>query len=170
MRPSVCWIEVPIAGRLAIMPRPRAGDWLEDEISGWRGEGIDLVVSLLETSEVAELGLDEEVPWCARHAIEVISFPSPDRGVPASLRETITLTRTLATQLRDGKAIAVHCRSGIGRSALIAACALVWLGICPATAFDLIGKARGLQVPDTEEQRDWAVHFQASIRHEALRS
>src|SRR5438874_882122 len=33
----------PIAGvpfgRLAIMPRPRAGDWLPDEVASWRGAG-----------------------------------------------------------------------------------------------------------------------------------
>ena len=36
-----------MAGRLAIMARPRAGDWLEDEISGWRAQGVEIVVSLL---------------------------------------------------------------------------------------------------------------------------
>jgi protein-tyrosine phosphatase len=164
MRPSVCWIEAPIAGRLAIMPRPRAGDWLKDEISGWRREGIDLVVSLLENSEIAELGLQDEAAECRRHAIELISFPIPDRGVPPSLRDAIGMVRALATQLRDGKAIAIHCRSGIGRSALMAACALVWLGVHPANAFDLIGKARGLQVPDTDQQRDWVFGFHDWVR------
>jgi len=47
MRPQVYWINLPMAGRLAIMARPRAGDWLDDEISGWRVQGIDTVVSLL---------------------------------------------------------------------------------------------------------------------------
>jgi hypothetical protein len=32
---------------LAIMPRPRAGDWLEDEIDQWQREGLKIVVSLL---------------------------------------------------------------------------------------------------------------------------
>lgn len=45
------------AGRLAIMPRPRAGDWLEDEAQSWRRQGLDVVVSLLEDNEVAELDL-----------------------------------------------------------------------------------------------------------------
>jgi len=46
MRPEVFWIDSPTNARLAIMPRPRSGDWLEDEIAGWRVEGIDVVVSL----------------------------------------------------------------------------------------------------------------------------
>lgn len=52
MRPKVYWIDLPMAGRLAIMARPRAGDWLEDEISGWRAQGVEIVVSLLEQEEV----------------------------------------------------------------------------------------------------------------------
>jgi protein-tyrosine phosphatase len=58
-----------------------------------------------------------------------------------------------------GNAVAVHCRAGIGRSSLIAACVLVLLGFAPGMAFDLIGKARGVKVPDTEEQRDWVDMF-----------
>src|SRR5262249_61758505 len=38
-------------GRLAIMPRPRAGDWLDDEAASWRRHGLGLVVSLLEDAE-----------------------------------------------------------------------------------------------------------------------
>ena len=60
MRPAVHWIEASLPGRLAIMPRPRAGDWLDEEIAGWRAEGIDVVVSLLESDEVSELGLQRE--------------------------------------------------------------------------------------------------------------
>src|SRR5260221_8734777 len=60
MRPDVFWIHAPLIGRLAIMPRPRAGEWLDDEIIGWQMEGIDTVVSLLELAEISELGLERE--------------------------------------------------------------------------------------------------------------
>jgi hypothetical protein len=69
---------------LAIMPRPRAGEWLEDEVTSWHREGIRTVVSLLEVPEIAELGLLEEPRLCASQGIEFISFPIPDRGVPTS--------------------------------------------------------------------------------------
>lgn len=35
----------PWAGKLALAPRPRGGDWLEDELACWRQEGVDEVVS-----------------------------------------------------------------------------------------------------------------------------
>jgi hypothetical protein len=80
MIPTVHWIEAPPPGRLAIVPRPRAGDWLGDEIAGWRAAGIDLVVSLLEPEEAAELGLQDEAGLCRQNTIEFVSFPIPDRG------------------------------------------------------------------------------------------
>jgi protein-tyrosine phosphatase len=163
MRPQVNWIVVPIAGRLAIMARPRAGDWIDDEISAWRAEGIDLVVSLLEQEEIGELSICREADLCREQGMEFISFPIPDRGVPAALREAMALSQAMATKIREGKAVAVHCRAGIGRSSLIAACVLVCLGFDADAAFEMIGEARGVRVPDTAEQRDWVTTFQDAV-------
>ncbi len=159
MRPHVYWIDLPMTGRLAIMARPRAGDWLDDEISGWRDQGIDIVVSLLEREEVSELGLQREAGLCREQGMEFLSFPIPDRGVPASLRDAATLAQTISAGIGEGRAVAVHCRAGIGRSALIAACALVCSGADPAVAFEAIGKARGVNVTDTKGQIDWVTTF-----------
>jgi hypothetical protein len=164
MHPKVHWIETPLTGRLAIVPRPRAGDWLNDEIAGWRAVGIDLVVSLLEREEVAELGLHSEAGLCNIHTIEFVSFPFPDRGVPSSLPETSALVRLLASTVTQGRTAAIHCRAGIGRSAVIAACALVWLGTNLDRAFEMITTARGVDVPDTEGQRAWVGAFADWLR------
>jgi protein-tyrosine phosphatase len=162
MQPEIHWIEAPVVGRLAIMPRPRAGDWLEDEIAGWRDAGIEIVVSLLETGEVAELELEREAMLCRALGMEFVAFPIPDRGLPGSVRETSTLARRLAMRLDEGKAVAVHCRAGIGRSSIIAACTLVCAGIGADAALAMIEMARGVPVPDTEAQRAWVLSFQAA--------
>jgi protein-tyrosine phosphatase len=164
MRPSIYWLDLPEPGRLAIIPRPRAGDWLRDEIAGWKTEGINLVVSLLQHHEVAELELHEEPTCCRATDIEFVSFPIPDRGVPESMRETERLVRCLSAAVADGTAVAIHCRAGIGRSSLIAACMLVLNGNDPDSAFAAIAKALGAEVPDTEIQREWVSQFQATVR------
>jgi hypothetical protein len=164
MMPKVYWIEAPFAGRLAIVPRPRAGDWLSDEIAGWQAEGVDLVVSLLEPEEARELGLHGEARLCNEHAIEFVSCPIPDRGVPASRQEASDLAGLMASKVNQGKTVGVHCRAGIGRSSVIAACTLVWLGIPPERAFEMIASARGVEVPDTEEQRAWVGAFASWLR------
>jgi protein-tyrosine phosphatase len=160
MRSTIYWIEAPVTGRLGIMARPRSGDWLEDEIAGWETAGIGTVVCLLEQDEADELGLGEEEEFCRRHGIEFIAFPIQDRGLPKTLGETETLARQIALKLSNGTSVAIHCRAGIGRSSLIAACALVFAGFDAYSAFAAISKARGLTVPDTDDQRRWVTMFE----------
>jgi protein-tyrosine phosphatase len=158
------WIDVPLKGRLAIMARPRAGDWLRDEVARWGAENIGVVVCLLEHAEIVELELGKETDLCREAGIEFISFPIRDRGVPSSLPGTVELARLLAGKIESGKAVAIHCRAGIGRSAVIAACVLVCAGTEASATFDIVSAARGLRVPDTEEQSSWLQLFHDAQR------
>jgi protein-tyrosine phosphatase len=141
------------------MARPRADEWLQAEIDSWKTSGVDMVVSLLEQEEVSELGLQREAELCRSRAIDFMSFPIPDRGLPGSQREASQFAHSLAADLRDGRSVAIHCRAGIGRSSVMAACALICSGIEAEEALALIGAARGLTVPDTDEQREWVLAF-----------
>jgi protein-tyrosine phosphatase len=149
------WIEGPWKGGLAILPRPRGGDWLEDEVSRWQVSGIDVVVSLLTPDEVAEFGLEKEKALCDAYGIEFISFPIEDRGVPSSEVAATALVHKLDQSLGRGQKTGLHCRQGIGRSALVAASLLVASGVEPKQAFDRVAAARGSSVPDTVEQERW---------------
>ena len=146
---------------LAIMPRPRAGDWLEEEIGQWQREGLSKIVSLLEPSEIAELDLGSEPAICARRGIDFLSFPIPDRGVPTSVAAFDTFLAPIVEQLRNGASVGVHCRAGIGRAGLTAACILVRAGIPYPLVFPAISRARRVKVPDTEQQESWAQQFAA---------
>jgi len=148
------WIDLRAAGRIAIMARPRAGDWLESEIDAWKNGGIDIVVSLLEQDEISELALQHEAALCRAQGIDFISCPIPDRGVPQSRPKILQLARPLVASVQDGRSLAIHCGAGIGRSSLMAACVLVCSGITADDAFELIRASRGLSVPDTDGQRD----------------
>jgi protein-tyrosine phosphatase len=153
------WIDLPTQGRLAIMARPRANDWLEDQIKSWRDEGVGTVVSLLEAEEVVDLDLGAEEGLCRAQGMDFIKFPIPDRGLPASRNEAAAICRVLADRLAAGDAVAIHCRAGIGRSSLMAACTLFVAGFDPTLVLDAITSARGLTVPDTDAQRDWVLQF-----------
>lgn len=154
MHSTLYWIDTPSPLRLAIMARPRAGDWLEDEIAHWRRSGVGVVVSLLEREEVEDLELQREATLCAENGIDFRSFPIPDRGLPADAGEAVRFAAKVAA---TGKPVAMHCRAGIGRSSLMAAAMLVGGGTDPATALAAIGAARGLPIPDTDAQRDWVL-------------
>jgi protein-tyrosine phosphatase len=137
---------------------------LGDEIIGWRNAGIDLIVSLLEKDEASELGLLQEPTPCHANNMDFVSFPIPDRGVPASIKETEQLARRISIEIAEGRAVAIHCRAGIGRSSLIAACVLLLNGSDADSVLAAIAKARGVEVPDTEHQRAWVSTFQAAMR------
>src|SRR4030067_2746221 len=159
MRTELYWIEGPWQGKLDILPRPRVGDWLEDEVRAWRAAGVAFVVSLLTSDEVADFDLAQEGSLCEAHGIDFRPFPIVDRSVPASRKATLDFVQKLAKLLAEGKSIAIHVRQGIGRSALIAASLLVLSGIVPEAAFQRVSKGRGCSVPETSEQRQWLMEF-----------
>jgi protein-tyrosine phosphatase len=144
---------------LAIAARPRTGDWLKDEIEGWRSASVDVVVSLLEPQEVHELELAAESEICMQAGLAFTAFPIPDRGLPASLAKTRLLVASCHEQRKAGNNILVHCRAGIGRSSLIAACILVAAGLRADEAFERIATARGQPVPDTPAQTERVAAF-----------
>src|SRR5262245_53405035 len=129
MRTELFWIKGPWHGRLAIMPRPRGGDWLEEEIQSWRRSGVDVVVSLLTPDEQAEFDLVAESNLCRPNGIDLVSFPIVDRSVPSSMEAFSELLTALTEQLGIGKNVAVHCRQGIGRAGLVAIGLLVMSGV-----------------------------------------
>lgn len=141
------------------MPRPRGGDWLEDEISSLKQLEVDVVVSLLESHEVAELDIADEVRLCGEQNIEFLAFPIVDRNVPASLPEFSRFAEKVALLLRENKSVVVHCRQGVGRAGLLAACVLILNGITVDEAFGSISQARGCAVSETEEQTKFVVKF-----------
>lgn len=155
MKPDLFWIPGPWRGKLAVSTRPRGGDWLDDEVRGWRNAGVDAVVSLLETDEAAQLQLERERDSAESQGLEFLSFPIPDRGVPASTRDTLRFLADMTAMLDTGKKVAIHCRQGIGRSGLMAAASLMTSGIGAREAVDVVTKARGLRVPETPGQLQW---------------
>ena len=159
MEAKVFWIAGPWKGRLGIVPRPRGADWLDDETRSWREAGIDVVVSLLESDEAAELALTREAASSEASGLDFRSFPIPDRGLPNSRDAVKVLVDQIVDALQAGKTVALHCRQSIGRSAMIAAATLIAAGQNPDAAIDNIRQSRNLDVPETNAQRQWISDF-----------
>ena len=159
MKPKLFWIPGRWRGRLAVATRPRGGDWLEDEISSWRKAGLDVVISLLEENEAEQFELGRERAVTESKGLRFVSFPIPDRGVPASTREALALFNSIAAALEEGQNVAVHCRQGIGRSGLIATGVLLTSGMGVEKAIEAVSTARGATVPETSAQLQWIKHL-----------
>jgi protein-tyrosine phosphatase len=142
-------------GFLAVMARPRSGEWLRDEIRGLSQIGVTTLASLLEPREETELELTSERSVAEELGLAFLSFPIADRGVPSATQEFQKFSARLADDVRAGRGVAVHCRAGIGRSGIAAAAVLVSLGHEPRDVFAMVSRARGVSVPDTDEQIEW---------------
>jgi protein-tyrosine phosphatase len=141
--------------QLAIIPRPRGGDWLDDEMMALRAAGVDIVVSMLEKAEAAEVGLEQEGAAAERTGLRFVNFPITDRSVPSNVPRFETFLIELRREIETGKRVGVHCRACIGRASLTAASLLIQSGISAEAAWMKVEAARGCSVPDTREQREW---------------
>jgi protein-tyrosine phosphatase len=155
---SLYWIPGCPAGNLAITRAPRSFEGMEKAVQAWQSDGVDLVISLLEEHEFPGL-IEEERGCCEEFGMEFLSFPWPDRSVPASSRTFQTLCVRIVRELMNGRSVAIHCWVGIGRSAVLAAGVLIHLGVEVNTALDMIVAGRGQEVPDTEAQRQWILAY-----------
>jgi hypothetical protein len=149
------WIESASPLRLAIVPRPRGGEWLQQDVQILKNDGIDILVSLLSPEESRELDLAEEKAACSSLGISFVNFPLPDRQVPPSRLGFLTFAQFVHKRASEGLSVGVHCRACIGRSSVLLATVLRLEGLSAKQAFDRISLARGLSVPDTPEQAKW---------------
>lgn len=157
MKATLYPIEPAAPNRIAIVARPRGGDWLCDEISALSREGIDVLVSMLTEEESNELGLERESEDCLAAGITFVNLQIADRSVPSHTDDFLRAVERLAERMREGQFVGVHCRASIGRSSLLAVSVLVRLGWEANEAFDAVESARGCAIPDTPEQRQWVI-------------
>ena len=156
-------IKGPWRGTLSIIARPRGGDWLEDDLRNWADQGGNAIVSLLEQSEQEDLGLEHEQDFAEKTGVRFLSLPIPDRDVPVSRTATLKVLSKIENLLGSGAHIGIHCRQGIGRSGLIAAALLIMAGSNATEALASIRKARGVEVPETDQQRAWISKFEQEV-------
>ena len=163
MSTDLHWVNGPWPGRLALSARPRGGDWLDDDIANWKHSGIDAILSLLTPEEERDLDLEDEAAAAKKHSVDFSSFPIPDRQVPRSESSLRQLVESVNSKLRAGGNVLVHCRQGVGRTGLVAACLLIKNGMSPGAAVETLSTARGVPVPETSEQRDWIERFAPAL-------
>jgi len=165
MSTKLYWITGPWPGKLAIAARPRGGDWLEDEMRGLQCAGVSTVLSLLTPGEEQDLDLTSESRAAKLEGLKFLSLPIPDRQVPTSPSEAAPVLDELDAELASGKNAVIHCRQGVGRSGMMAACLLVMRGKDPGSAVIELERARGTSVPETAEQRQWIDLYASSLAH-----
>ncbi|WP_420332254.1 protein-tyrosine phosphatase family protein [Roseibium sp.] len=157
MLPSLYEIPVPCSGRLFIMPKP-SSDWLRDDLIKLKEFGVSRLVSMLTLEEINELSLEDEPNISRELGLEFTNLSVPDRTVPEAWQVS-ELVASIQKDLGRDLGVAIHCRAGIGRSGLTAACVLIAEGMDAGAAMDLVTEARGVNTPDTQEQAEFVRKF-----------
>ncbi len=129
------WI---IPGKLAGMERPGLVSELEEDLSFLKDAGIDIIINL------------EESPF-NYDGFEVKHIPINDFKAPR-LSDFEEFVRFVYTGIEDGKRIAVHCRAGMGRTNLMLAGYLVYLGMRPDDALGIVKEKRPFQSINEDQE------------------
>jgi protein-tyrosine phosphatase len=147
---------------LAIVLCPRGGHALYADLLKFRRAGIDVLVSMLSDDQIDMLELQQEALTAKRLGMDFLHHPVPDHHIPGDPRSFRAFVNGLAERLRDGRRIGIHCWGSIGRAPLTTACTLIHLGWKPQAALAAIESARGCEVPETKEQKQWVLNYKAS--------
>jgi protein-tyrosine phosphatase len=164
-RPTIYTVRYDFPGRVSTMAHPAGGVKLAAELASLRARGTDLIVSALTEDEQTELALLGEGEAAAGVGLEYRGAPIRNLGVPVHADIAPTLAYVHG-ELQRGAHVVVHCWAGIGRSSLLAASLLVLDGVKADDAWRLISDARGLVVPETDEQRAWVDQLVAPVSRE----
>lgn len=140
------------------MARPQA---LPGDIAAVKAAGIDTIISLLEPDEAAKVGLVAQGATCTALGMTLLSHPIRDMHLPEATAFA-AFAADIATRLRSGSNIALHCHASIGRSGMLACTVLGHFGYTDETAIPHVSKMRGTPVPDTAEQAAFIKRIMAS--------
>jgi protein-tyrosine phosphatase len=137
-------------------PIAASGAWARDldaDLLRLRDEhGAKTLVTLLTDEELVWARIQRLSEACRSHGIEQLRLPIRDRGVPEDPAALVRLVEQILSRLRAGETVVVHCMGGLGRSGLVAACALVADGRRPSRAIADVRRARRGAIETTAQE------------------
>ena len=153
---EVAWVEIDMAPGhlgLAMAPGRRESDsgrvlWERDLHGDLRRlrhvHRCDVLVSLLNDTELAEIGIGHLAEAVAVHGIEHHLLPVRDGSVPepGQLADVLALIDLLREHLLAGRTLVLHCRAGRGRAGMLAAILVASLWELPTDAIARVRRAQ----------------------------
>lgn len=122
-------------------------------------DGVQVLAPLIEDFEFDMLGMDGYHAEAETRSILIAACPIVDQGVPKDSAAFGAYIDELMTHLLDGRSVVVHCRGGLGRAGLTAACLLVQGGMPPREAIALVRATRSRNAIETAVQERFVEEF-----------
>ena len=138
---------------------------LETDLSELASAGVRRLVLLVEDRELERWGDPGIVEASLAHGIAVDRRPMPDGAPPASIEEMDDILASIAAARTAGD-VAVACMGGVGRTGVVASCALVAAGWSSGAAIE---RVRAIRHPEAVETRAQEAFVTAYERHMVAR-
>ncbi|MCD0156718.1 cyclin-dependent kinase inhibitor 3 family protein [Deinococcus sp. 14RED07] len=132
---------------------------LTDDMRTLAQGGANVIAPLLEDHEFPMLGLEDYHDAADTFGLEVAPYPIPDGHAPHDPRDFAAYIDELMTYLLNGRSVVVHCRGGLGRAGLSAACLLVQAGLDADDAIALVRETRSPHAIETPQQEQFIHDF-----------
>lgn len=128
------------------------------DLGALHAQGVRFMLLLVDDDELRRWGDPDIVERAATWGIRLERRPLPDGGTFSSSAEMDEVLDALREARRSGDAV-VACMGGVGRSGMVAACALVRGGWDPAAAIAEVRRIRHPDAVETDEQRAFVTRF-----------
>jgi ADP-ribosyl-[dinitrogen reductase] hydrolase len=152
----VDFLDLPGGGRLGMTFCPGKHDlsmrgyrWRRDldaDLDALAATGVDALVTLMEADELPHVNVTATAlrDGATARGLVWYHWPIPDMGTPGAAFDAACQSTApgVIHRLRASGTVALHCRGGMGRTGLVAACLLVELGETPAAAIERVRRAR----------------------------
>ena len=137
---------------------------LDADIEAIRDWGASAVVTLMEEHELEQLQVANLGAATSALGMEWLHLSIRDVDIPDDVFELqwVYAARELMRRLARGEKILLHCRGGLGRTGLVAACLLIESGVQPADALAKVRTARRGAV-ETRAQEEYVLNFKRTI-------
>lgn len=116
-------------------------------------QGVTVLAPLIEEHEFDLLGIPDYHTLTEAQGLTVVGCPIRDGDIPGDLPAFSALLDELMEHLLDGRVVVVHCRGGLGRAGLTAACLLTQAGMPPEQAIARVREARPGAVENTAQEQ-----------------
>lgn len=175
---TVSWILEHGGGRLGLCHCPgkkvirRGVQWdrcLEQDLQRLKRDyGVTTLVCLLSQAELLHFKLRHYNRSVCAMGLGLAEFPILEMAAPESLDRTAGFVRRLVEMLARGEKVVVHCRGGVGRAGLMAACTLLQIGSAASAggAIEEVRRRRCRRAVESASQVRFIEKYAAELKAE----